>query len=175
MFTTTPIAKPVTPTASTPYDPRVGPVITSAHWTPEMLAAPLTHSLLCNQVDPGGFVAARRARLEIPSPASIVTEYNGVKHSEAGFYQPEQSLATPEDATAMLARLIGLGMSPSFELVEQPAGSSADRYEWRGDERRKYAIGSLSVAGLVRRYAVTMDTLADQMTRAELAAAGMMR
>lgn len=175
MFTTTPIAKPVTPTVSTPYDPRVGPVITSAHWTPEMLAAPLTHSLLCNQVDPGGFVAARRARLEIPSTASIVTEYNGVKHSEAGFFQPEQSLATPEDATAMLARLLGLGMSPTFTLVEAIAGEGPNRYEWRGETRHRYTIGALEVAPLVLRYAVTMDTLADQMTRAELAAAGMMR
>lgn len=175
MFTTTPIPKPVIPTASTPYDPKVGPVIRPEHWTPEMLAAPLTHSLLCNQVDPAAFVAARRKRLETPSPATIVTEYNGVVHSEAPFSQPEQSLATPEDATAMFARLLGLGMSPSFGLVEAIAGDGPNRYEWHGETRRRYTIGSREVGGLILRYAKTMDTLADQMTRDELIAAGMMR
>lgn len=175
MFTSTPATKATVPTAATPYDPKVGPVIRPEHWTPEMLAAPLTHSLLCNQVDPAAFVAARRARLETPSPATIITEYSGVVHSEAGFHQPAQSLATPEDATAMYVRLLSLGMSPTFDVVEQPAGGSADRYEWRGETRRKYAIGALAVAGLVRRYATTMDTLADQQTVEELRAAGMLR
>lgn len=157
------------------YDPKIGPAITPAMWTDEMLAAPLTHSLLCNQVDPGGFVAARRARLELPSLAAIVTEYAGVKHSEAGYEQPAQSLATAEDATAMLVRLIGMGMDPTIELVVPQAGGTAHRYAWRGETRRPYMIGALVVAGLVRRYATTMDTLADEMTLAELQAAKMLR
>lgn len=173
MLTPTSIPKPVVPTAETPYDPKVGPVIRAEHWTPEMLAAPLTQSLLANQVNPAGFLAARLAPIQAPTPAAVITEWAGRVHSIDPM-NPE-TLSTAEQATAMYAHLIGLGMSTSFGVDETPLGGTGHRYEWADETRRQYQIGSLNVGQLARRYATTLYTLADQQTIAELTAAGMMR
>lgn len=169
----TPIPKVVVPTASTPYDPKVGPVIRPEHWTPEMLAAPLSQSLLANQTDPALFLAARRAKCEAPTDAVVVTEYAGTVHSIAPLNPT--TLCSYEDATAMYVRLVELGMNPLTDVNEVPLGGPAQRYDWRGETRRQFAIGPLNVGLLVRRYAVTIKFMADQQTVEEIRAAGMMR
>lgn len=173
MFTTTPIPKPVIPTASTPYDPKVGPVIRPEHWTPEMLAAPLTQDLLANQVDPAAFYAARLAAISKPTQAAAITEWAG-RILSIDPLDPA-TLATAEQTTQVFAHLLTLGMDPGVSVDETPLGGAAHRYEWAGDVRRQYRIGILNVGGLLRRYATMLHPLADQMTRTELIAAGMMR
>jgi len=174
MFTPSPISKPVIPTAAIPYDPKVGPVIRPEHWTDEMLAEPLTQALLANQTDPAGFLNARRARCNRPTEAVVVTEFDGTVHSVAPFYIPS-TLCSGEDATRMLSYLMGLGMDPMIPLIESVLGGGGQRYDWRGETRRSWMIGSLNVGGLILRYAVTLAFIADEMTKSELKAAGMLR
>lgn len=173
MFESKPIPKPVVPTAATPYDPKAGPVIRPEHWTPEMLAAPLTQSLLANQVDPAAFINKRRSIQESPSPAVVVTEFNGTVHSVAPVLPT--SIASADEVGLIFAHLLTLGMDGTVPITESPLGGGAQRVEWNGETRRKYMIGTLNVGNLALRYAVTPDLLADAATKAELQAAGMLR
>lgn len=158
-----------------PYDPKTGPVITPEMWTEEMLTwtCPLTQDLLSNQTDPAGFTNTRRALRETPTPAVVVTEYDGVVHSTDPLNPV--TLSSQTDATNMLAHLRTLGMNPDLKEEETELGGGAQRYEWNGETRRQWIIDALNVGLLCLRYAVLLVDDADAETTKELQTNGMMR
>lgn len=167
--------KPSPPTPLTPYNPRLGPVITPDLWTEEMFTHPLTPSLLSNQTDPAAFINKRKALRLAPTPAVIVTEYAGQVHS----IDPVSpaTLSTEADCAIAFAHLLRLGLdSTKVEIKEEVnLGGGAQRYQWNGEDRRQYTIGPLIVGQLLLRYAITPDHLADAKTLEELTAADLLR
>ncbi len=160
---------PAGPAPIPAYNPKVGPVITPAMWTSEMMTMPMTHELLANQVDPAAFINARKAMLNKPTDAQVVSLYNGSTTPLS-----PQAMATMEQAEGMRNYLVQqLGMSPTDLTDQSPVG--AYRVEWGNDPRRLVGIGPLSVGALLARYATTPKELADQQTRDELRAAGLLK
>jgi hypothetical protein len=151
-----------------PYDPKVGPRITPDMWTMEMLCGPLTQDLLANQKDPAAFLNARKSLLTQPTPAKVVSLHDGSSNPLS-----PQSMATVEQAEGMREYLVKqLGMLPVDITDQAPVG--AFRVDWGNDPRRLLGIGPLSVGALLMRYATTPKELADQQTREELKAAGLL-
>lgn len=136
----------------------------STAFTEEQLTAPLTLRMLRAAEDPAALINARIDHVERPTPAR--------KHSSIdGSSQPLNGaeLASVEGALAMHARLqTAVGYSgPRPQQLE--LGGGPYRVLWNGEERRCWMIGPLNVGLLLRRYANTIDEIADAMTRMELA------
>jgi hypothetical protein len=144
-----------------PYDPRIGPVV-KAPYSDEMLTGELTADQLRNVVDPSGFLNARLAKVQRPTQAHWIDNLTGKKSP----VNPSH-LSTHEQAAAMLARLLRLGLRDGSILEIRPENAFS-RIDYAGDDRRHLYIGGLSVGLLVERYAKYPVETANQMTIAEL-------
>jgi hypothetical protein len=136
-------------------------------WTMEMMTAPLTQDLLANQKDPAAFLNARKELFSQPTPAKVTNLYDGSSQPLSG-----ESLSSRESVEGLYAHLQSLGMS-SAEISDQaPVGLF--RVDYNGETRRHWAIGGLNAGQLLMRYATTPVEAADQQTREDLRAAGLL-
>jgi len=147
-----------------PYDPRLGPVITKAMWTEQMLTGELTADQLRNVVNPADFLKARLARVRKPTKAVWIDPMTNRLQADVN----PGSLSSREHAEAMDARLRSLGYSGRgvHEVIMENPFSVID---WRGETRRFYYVGPLQAGALVERYAKYPREAADQITKSELA------
>jgi hypothetical protein len=145
-----------------PYDPRIGPQITKAMWTEEMLTGELTADQLRNVVDPAGFLNARLAKVQRPTKAHWIDSLTG-RQSPVN----PSHMSTREQAEAMLQRLNRLGLRDG-SVIELRPENAFSRIDYVDDDRRHLYIGGLNVGLLRERYAKYPVETANQMTIAEL-------
>lgn len=136
-------------------------------WTYEMLTARLTQPLLAAQTEPAAFINARAGWLKRETDAKV-SAIQGVPA------QPEQKLSPAVlselsdaiDVRDYIAAKFGL----SLDITDQSA-----YVIWGKESRRQYNIGPLNAAGLLTRYAKTVDVVADQETKEELKQSGLLK
>lgn len=137
-------------------------------WTYDMLIARMTQELLAAQTEPSAFINARSALLRRSTPAVVLPPKNRPDGKPEPFTDGSQ-LSEAEDAMAALRRVHLLG-ADSAELTEKFV-----EVDWNGETRRLWMIGPHSVAGILMRYAKTVDVVADQETKEELKQSGLLK
>jgi len=151
--------------------PRQIPVTSApaAAGTVDLLTGDITAEQLRSVEHPAALLRARLALVRRPTPAYYLNLIDGNKiASDPGH------LSMKEDAEAMLVRLRRLGLSGG-EVREVIAQTPFSRLEFAGDPRRDYYIGNLNVGLLLERYAKYPIEVADEMTKAELQDAAVVR
>ncbi len=144
------------------YDPSTGPRISRDMWTEAMLTEDLPAELLRNVQDPSELLRARLERLQQPTEAKVVSDYDG---SEAPINP--SLLSTLAQAEAVRERLINLGLAAG-EIQEVEVSGGPFRTEWGGEERRMYTINGLNVGLILEKYARYPKEYADQMMLDEI-------